>query len=523
MKIQALLQNFLFGLSAGFLTLLATQYLFFNKQIGQEDKASVHTFVATEKKCETRPINTEIDFIDDNRPRDPQQTEVKTSWGSLIFSTEGAALEKMVFKRQVDGADRSYVVFDAEKLGKENKGFLLAFNEKTPYFYDLVQAKDTDSTVDITYRARVEDGTVEKTFVVHKKENKIDLILQITPGQHAIEPRLFYPAPLLHTTVKEKETFAEAPVGISAVIIDSRNTFEKIAFEKLNEKQGWLEPRLFGADDRYFVHALVSDADLFASRAFFRIEGRSALSAVLEADPVSTPRTWKLSFYVGPKESSAMNAVDPRLDKVSDYWWPFSILARYFLYLFNVLYSYLNSYGLAIVAITILVKLLLFPFTYRSEEDMKKRVDMQKKLAYLKTRYKDDPQTLAREEAELIKKYGLPGLGGCLPLVLQGVVFVMLNKVISNSFELYKAPMLWIPDLSAKDPYYILPFLLCVSLVVHALIQPDAKRRFSGMAVAVLFGAFAANFSAGIALYVCVNVFLGAAQSQLVKYFKLAS
>jgi YidC/Oxa1 family membrane protein insertase len=149
----------------------------------------------------------------------------------------------------------------------------------------------------------------------------------------------------------------------------------------------------------------------------------------------------------------------------------------------------------------------LLPLRKRGNEQMKKTAELQKRLAYVQQKYKNDPEALAREKAELFKKYGT-GLGGCLPNLILLPVFFALSPVLSQAIELYKAPFIgWINDLSSKDPYYILPLIIFVIFIVRALFS-DANQRLSMLAVALIFGAFAANFSAGLCLYILVGVLM---------------
>jgi YidC/Oxa1 family membrane protein insertase len=188
--------------------------------------------------------------------------------------------------------------------------------------------------------------------------------------------------------------------------------------------------------------------------------------------------------------------------------------------LLKFLYSLIGNYGLAIIVLTVLVKLLLLPFTYKSEASMRQQAEVQKKLAYLQQRYKDDPEKLNQERTELIRKHGMPGLGGCLPLLLQLPLFIALSRVLYSSIELYKAPMWWIPDLSASDPYYILPIGVAIVMLLQAATV-DAKQRLSVIAMALVFGALTVNFASGLALYIFVSTLLTVVQTSTLRYFNI--
>lgn len=115
----------------------------------------------------------------------------------------------------------------------------------------------------------------------------------------------------------------------------------------------------------------------------------------------------------------------------------------------------------------------------------------------------------------------MPGLLGCLPLLLQVPIFIGLQRVLTNAIELYKAPFLWIPDLSARDPYYILPALVGVGMAVQMAQTGDARQRVANILIAIVVAAVTANLSAGLTLFICVSTFLGLAQTALQKAFKL--
>jgi YidC/Oxa1 family membrane protein insertase len=241
----------------------------------------------------------------------------------------------------------------------------------------------------------------------------------------------------------------------------------------------------------------------------------------MESDLIEQSTTWNLSFFVGPKDEKAMAPVDPRLEQLLDYSGILAPLARVLLWVLNYLYEFLHNYGWAIVVMTILINLLLLPLNLKSAQGMKKYTEFQKKLEYIKKKYKDDPDTLSREQAALITKHGMPGLGGCLPKLLQLPIFFALSRVLSNSIQLYQAPFLWIKDLSSKDPYYILPIAIVISMIIQSTAT-DPKQRFTMMAVALVFGAVAANFSAGLCLYILVGIILMNIQTYVQQKFNWA-
>ena len=234
-----------------------------------------------------------------------------------------------------------------------------------------------------------------------------------------------------------------------------------------------------------------------------------------------------MSFYIGPKTSKDLTAVDDRLDGVIRYGFLASIskpISRFMLDLLNFFYRFSGNYGFAIILITLLLKLLMLPFTMRGEQALNKnkqqRAQFEKKLKYIQEKYKDDPQTLAQERAELLKKHLLPGLGGIVPILLQLPIVWGLSVVLSQSIELYKASFLWIPDLSLPDPYYILPILTGIAVMLNP--TGDSQQRLTSIVIGIFLIAFTANFSAGLTLYTCVSTWLAIIQSFLLKMWNYA-
>ncbi len=502
-------KDLLLPIGLAFLSVWALQTFIFNSGSSNQTQ---HSFKAPRSEQANKPLNTDIDFVDASSSREKQETLVSTEWADLVFSSEGAIIEKMGFKRLIDG--QAQTIYTVEPTGHREIGFfLLGLNEKTPYYYRLADVVDTPDDVKITYEASTDECSVRKLFIINKQKNKIDLTVTLRPrGDTLIKPRLFFQAPYM-------PALQEADV-ISSVVLDGSGKFARTGRLSLDEDQGWINPAIFGADDRYFIHAMISDGGML-NRAYYRFDEKHGLSAILEGQDTIKEQVWNLSFYVGPKEETLFAAVDPRLDQTLHYYGWLAPLSSLLLKALNFFYDYVHNYGLAIILLTILIKLVLLPFTWRGEQSMSRSKDMSKKLAYLRQRHKDDPETLAREQAEVMRKFGAPMLSGCLPLLLQIPIFFALSRLLSNSFELYRAPMLWISDLSASDPYYIFPVLVAGSMLLNAA-SAEAQQRFQMVAVALVLGAVTANLSAGLALYLTVSTALGLLQSRLISAFSKA-
>jgi YidC/Oxa1 family membrane protein insertase len=500
------IKEMILPLSLALLTTWAFQYFFFQKsESGTVNAPGQTSFVAPKNAQECRPLNTQVDFADAQLATKNITTDLQMDWGFLGISSRAGAIESMGFKHCVNGVIKDIdTIFAPDENQRETRCLLVALDQKTPYAYQLIDRKNYQDRVELSYEGSSDLAKIRKTFIVYKKFPKVDLQLTIAPQGSSVQPRIMYPAPVVPALQHDDL--------ISAVLIDAKNNFTKIKSDAVDLDKGWLQPLMFGIDNRYFVHALIGDSQSFVQRAYYMINTRKQLASILEGPSIEVETQWTLSFYFGPKEISALQAVDPRLEQTLDYSGWFAPIAKFLLKILQWLYSYLKNYGLAIIVLTILMKLILFPVTFRSEQGMKQRGEVQKKLAYVQQKYKHDPELLARERAEIIRTHGMPGLAGCLPLLLQIPMFIALSRLLASSIELYQAPFLWIKDLSAKDPYYILPLLITLGMLAQSTTA-DSQQRTSIVVMAFVFGAVAVNFSAGLALYICVSTLLGVAQT----------
>ncbi|MFZ8932888.1 MAG: membrane protein insertase YidC [Bacteriovoracaceae bacterium] len=184
-------------------------------------------------------------------------------------------------------------------------------------------------------------------------------------------------------------------------------------------------------------------------------------------------------------------------------------------------YKYLPNYGIAIILLTILIRMITFPLQYKSFKSMKKMQTLQPELAKLKEKHKDNPQKMQKETMELFKRAGANPLGGCLPLILQMPIFFAFYKVLYEAVELVGAPFyIWIHDLSQKDPYYILPVLMAISMVVQQKVTPttttDPTQKKIMMIMPVVFGFIMKDLPSGLVLYIFISTVFGMLQQMFV-------
>ncbi len=476
-------------------TTWAIQHFFF----GPKDSTQQYEFSAPQSQLECSPLSKNVSFAEGKRKAE-QIVPIETSWGSLEFSTNAASLSRLSFKRSMDGERVIGTIFPSND--QENRAFMVAIDDQTPYQYRVVDQKDTGSTIELTFEGSSDQVSIRKTFVIYKELHQIDLKLSVIPAKNqSVQPRIFYPAPIM-PELKEQQ-------AIAGDVLFGADTFKKELRDSIKPDNYWVKPTLFGAENKYFVHALVGDAHGFAQRAYYKLIDAKQLQAIVEGPVIDTEKNWNLSFYVGPKESSAMKPVSENLEYTLDYSGIWAPISRILLMLLNWINDFVHNYGWAIIILTVLMKLLLMPFSMRAKQSLKGRSEMQKRLQYIQQKYKDNPQAKAEAQSEFMRKHGL-GLGGCLPMLLQIPIFLGLSRVLSSSIELYQSSFLWIKDLSAPDPYYILPVFVLLG-IVRSAFNADAQQRLPLLAMALVFGAVSATLPSGLVLYIAIGAILNIA------------
>ena len=236
---------------------------------------------------------------------------------------------------------------------------------------------------------------------------------------------------------------------------------EKDAIAKIGEQPKSYSQDLVwtGFGNKYFLAAIVP-LEHSAEKAQIQKSDGSVLN-ILESPnrslAVGEEAQFNYLLYFGPRELDIFKNVDHQLSEAIDFGF-FSPIARPLLHVLKFFYNFLGNYGLAIILLTVIIKLLFWPLTQKSYTSMKNMQKLQPEMQKLRERFKSDRERLNREIMELYKKHRVNLLGGCLPMVIQIPVFFALYKVLLNSIELRHAPFyFWITDLSAKDPYYITP------------------------------------------------------------------
>ena len=379
-----------------------------------------------------------------------------------------------------------------------------------------------EGTLEVLFEAVHNNVDVQKKFVFTADEYLVDV-------SYRIENRLNRPFEAsLFAQIKrdgedpegdESSGFGPRPyVGGALTTPDSR--YQKIEFEDLDEEDfrasvtgGWV-----AFLQHYFLSAWIAnedDANTYYGRK--RSDGTYIVGYTTPMQTVSAGSSgeWQTRFYAGPKDQKRLEEIAENLNLTVDYgflWW----LAVPLFSLLDWLHALVGNWGAAIILLTVMVKLVLYPLSQASYKSMANMRRVQPQMKRLQERYADDRQKLSQEMMGLYKKEKVNPLGGCLPMLLPMPIFIALYWVLFESVELRQAPfMLWIDDLAAMDPFFVLPLLMGGSMFLQQMISPMAgdpmQVRMMKM-MPIMFTVLFLFFPAGLVLYWLVNSVLSIAQ-----------
>jgi YidC/Oxa1 family membrane protein insertase len=224
-------------------------------------------------------------------------------------------------------------------------------------------------------------------------------------------------------------------------------------------------------------------------------------------------------LYSGPQEEKVLETVTPGLELVRDYGWA-TIIAKPIFWTMDKLHSMIGNWGWTIVAFTILIKLLFFPLSAAGYRSMAKMKTVTPKMQAIRERFKNDPVKMQQATMELYKTEKINPLGGCLPILIQMPVFLALYWTLQAAVEMRGAPwILWIHDLTAPDPFYVLPILYAISMFVTTRLNPqpaDPMQAKMMMFMPLAFSVIFIFFPSGLVLYWVVNNLISMAQQYVI-------
>jgi YidC/Oxa1 family membrane protein insertase len=265
--------------------------------------------------------------------------------------------------------------------------------------------------------------------------------------------------------------------------------------------------------DKYFLSVMIPKQ---GSAVTVKKEGDKLVSTAVRMPVIASGSALDLQLYAGPKEYDTLRSLQIGLEDTIDFGWfifgswdVVRAVAKPIFYVLRFINDYTHNYGLTIILLTIGIKLLFVPLQYKSYKSMKQMQVVQPKVAAIQEKFKDDRDRLNKELIKFYRDHKVNPVGGCLPMVLQMPVFVALFNILYMTIDLRQAPLaLWITDLSVQDPYYVLPIVMGVTMMIQQKITPTTMDPTQAK-IMLLLPAFMTfmfiNFPAGLVLYWLTN------------------
>jgi len=470
-------------------------------------------------------------------------TDVQTPSYKAVFSNYGAVLTSFEFNNHKgkDGLPLKTISRDDNKDVSKDSGkgistvggvdnrangcFLLALEENTPFKYQFLHKQDKKidqhDVVEVAYQTETEFWTIQKIYSLYQDSYKIDLNVKFEPrkteGLTPLRARILVSSPCVSEIENDTTNVF--------VFNESKDSVEKIDLTATQDLAWhWITPNvMFGSEDKYFVHSMVNDAAKFVQRAYVKKIDTRKVATIFEGPELTEAKSFNLSFYIGPKVLESMSVVDSRLVDLLAFGW-LSWLCKLLLKLLYWVFGLVGNYGWAIVIMTILLRLPFIPLSIFSRKKMEEYQRFQPTIQRIRQKYKHD---LKMQNQELMKFHADHNLStatpllGCLPLLIQMPILFALYRVLGNYLDLYQAPFFgWIIDLSAKDPYYVIPVLMGVTMLWQQAMTPssDEKQKIMMYFVSIVMTVLFANFPVGLVLYWTMNNILTLMEDYFRKY-----
>ncbi|MBI3283551.1 MAG: membrane protein insertase YidC [Burkholderiales bacterium] len=471
-----------------------------------------------------------------------ERITVSTDVIKADIDTVGGELKRLELLKHKDGTDskQNVVLFDesAKRTYLAQTGLLGgAFPTHKSGFVAKPGVRTLGDGNQVQLVLEAEQGGVKltKTYTFKKGEYVIDVRHDVSNiSGAAITPSLYLQ--LLHDGTKPASggMFSGSGEFYAPAVYSDADKFQKLDFEKIgkleSEKEGSSNASHASKSDNgwvavlqhFFVSAFIPQDK--AKREIFTKKVDTNLYAVGSILPLGSIApgasvSMDARLYSGPQESAKLEQIAPGLELVKDYGM-LTILAKPLFWLMGQIHALLGNWGWTIVVFTITIKLALFPLSAAGYRSMAKMKVVTPKMQAVRERFKNDPQKMNQAMMELYKTEKINPLGGCFPILIQMPIFLALYWVLQASVEMRGAPWMgWITDLTAPDPWYILPVIYAVSMYITTKLNPapaDPVQAKMMMFMPLAFSVMFFFFPSGLVLYWVVNNILSIAQQWVI-------
>lgn len=492
------------------------------------------------------PANGGIPTPSQVAPPAPSSPSVTPAASPQLAKGERIKVKTDLFDAEIDvnGGDLRRMVLIKHGSADDKKKPIVLLSDEAPHFYvaqtgligaglpthkeifsaaakDYVLGADA-KTLEVRLAWQGANGVqVNKIYTFHRGSYLIDLAYEIknANGQPMKADAYFQ---LLRDDTPPAGDSQFLPTYTGPAIYTEAQKFQKHAFGDIGKdaktdtvvsKDGWV-----AILQHYFLTAYLPQGagqrEFYTKKLSDKLYAAGVIMPLGEIAPNDDARL-SVPLYVGPQEQETLKQLAPGLDLAIDYGW-LTVVAVPIFWLLNLLHKWIGNWGWAIIVLTILIKGAFYPLSAASYRSMAKMKLLAPRLQKMKEQYGDDRQKMHQAMMEMYKTEKINPLGGCLPVVVQIPVFIALYWVLLYSVEMRHAPFaLWIQDLTATDPYYVLPIIMGLSMIVQTKLNPtppDPIQAKVMMIMPVAFSIFFFWFPAGLVLYWVVNNVLSIAQ-----------
>lgn len=466
-------------------------------------------------------IDNEYKLISNQRivvNTDLYKADIETAGGDLrrleLLKHRASESEKENFVLLDDAAKPMTYVAQTGLIGADLPSHKAIFTSKASS-YQMLEGQDT---LEVRLSWVGNGVAVDKIYTFHRNQYVIDVTYELKNGSTAaITPAVYYQ--IVHDS-ESNQGSALMPTFTGGSYYTDTTKFKKLAFSdmekeplKLATTDGWV-----GLLQHYFVSAWIpkdGQAREFYTKKLtdrmYVIGTKSALDTVAPGASLSIPAR----LFTGPQTKHDLTTTAPGLEYTVDYGW-LTVVASPLFWLLSKIHSFVNNWGVAIILLTILLKAGFYRLSATSYRSMAQMRELAPRLQSMKEKFGDDRQKMQMAMMDLYKKEKINPMSGCLPILVQIPVFIALYWVLLGSVELRHAPFFgWITDLSAIDPYYILPVLMGASMIIQTRLNPKPTDPIQAKVMTwmpIVFSIFFFFFPAGLVLYWLVNNVLSIAQ-----------
>ena len=462
---------------------------------------------------------------------------VTTDVFKVDINTAGGTVQRVELLQFRDKIDKTknQVLFDVNQKGTYvGKTGLLATGVALPNENTAFVAKPGPRALDSANEIQlvlegVENGVkLTKTFTFKRGDYVIGMRHDVTNTTAApITPSLYVKLQH-HGNEPEGESYFTASYT-GPTMYTPENKYEKLQFSDI-EKRGTAEHTKSSSggwiamSQHYFVSAFLPPEGLYRDIFTRKTPGVSNLYEIENVMPLGplapgATKSTEVRLYSGPQDENKLEKIAPGLELVKDYGM-LTFLAKPMFWVMDQIHKVLGNWGWTIIAFTILIKLLFFPLSAAGYKSMARIKVVTPKMQAIREKYKGDPAKMNQATMELYKTEKINPLGGCLPILVQMPVFIALYWVLQASAEMRGAPWLgWITDLTAPDPYFILPILYAISMYITTKLNPapaDPMQAKMMLFMPLAFSVMFIFFPSGLVLYWVVNNILSIAQQWVI-------